>query len=161
MARWNTFVGRKSALSTGNPIQTIQKSHSWSLSNSSRNPLPASFSEHRILDPDFSRDQCWLLLGIGPLVPEQYELFSGLGSRYPTVFLNSYGSNVILSSWKFGRREEQGLSARKIVVLKKRKQIKSIQIQIYWRFKKAKLLWPFFNVLRWIHGSNLKHLPWN
>ena len=40
-----------------NSIRTIQKSHSWSLSNGHRNPLPASFSEHGMLDPVFSRDQ--------------------------------------------------------------------------------------------------------
>ena len=32
-----------------NPTLTMQKSHSWSLSNGRRNPLPASFSEHGLL----------------------------------------------------------------------------------------------------------------
>ena len=40
-----------------NPTWIIQKSHSWSLSNGRRNPLPDSFSEHGMLDPVFSRDQ--------------------------------------------------------------------------------------------------------
>ena len=37
---------------------TILKSHSWSLSNGRRNPLPTSFSEYGTVDPVFSRDHC-------------------------------------------------------------------------------------------------------
>ena len=126
MAKWNDFVGPKTALSTEtlygpyrsrtvdltplvydplhgkmerlcrskdcfinrNPVRTMQKSHSRSLSNGRRNPLLASFSEHGMLDPVFSRDQ-W-----NQSAPKSsYDVYQKYNSKHPGMLQNHFQSD--------------------------------------------------------------------